>query len=72
MGIATDKISVGCGQCKWLEVEVGDSVPYGSTTVKLPDYEFCVCPNVSDAEIGGKCESTKFGESCIYFERQLC
>lgn len=57
-----------CELCKWREKDGGDAVPYGSTTVNLPEYTYCVCPSVSDEEIENICENTNYGENCNYHE----
>ena len=41
-------IGQSCDNCKNLETEGGDSVPYGSTTVCLPEYSYCTCEITED------------------------
>lgn len=36
----------GCHNCKYLEIDGGDSVPYGSGSATLPEVEYCVSENL--------------------------
>lgn len=54
-----------CEQCIYDEIEGGDAVHYGSSTVYTPEWHVCNCPNVDledpyeELEEGSKCEHFK-------------
>lgn len=54
-----------CEQCIYDEIEGGDAVPYGSSTVYTPEWHVCNCPKVDledpyeELEGGSKCEHFK-------------
>lgn len=41
-------VGQSCDNCRNLETEGGDSVPYGSTNVSLPEYSYCTCEATED------------------------
>ena len=55
-----------CEQCKWYLIEGGDSVPYGSSTVSLPEGIVCDNPDMENIEI--PYDETDGGKECVYFE----
>lgn len=59
-----------CEQCKWHDVEGGDSVPYGMGTTCLPAFTICNCPDMSEEEIEDAYENTNGGAECNFFVRE--
>lgn len=59
-----------CEQCKWQDVEGGDSVPYGMGTTCLPTFITCNCPDMSEEEIEDAYENTNGGAECNFFVRE--
>ena len=56
-----------CEQCKWDSIEGGDIVPYGATTVTLPQGHVCDCPDMGE-EIEIPYDTTNGGRECEYHE----
>lgn len=57
-----------CDNCKWMEIEGGDVVPYGSTTATMPDYEVCNADIPEDKQTDEYYESIMHNPDCPYWE----